>query len=801
MIEIKDRTKVPINECHLNFLETMAELWPLTLERKLAMDAGNVFDIKSVDERQAVVIEKATKLYTDLIKYRAIYHLVFDQKSDAYRAKELEICKNDFVHWINAYVFAEDPRLPPIGLRSLMPMVLWPEQERILTEFDYCYRNRMSALVEKSRETGATWMFIAYGVYQFLFQPGFKLTLASRQEKLVDQLGNPDSLFSKVRHILYHLPKKMRPATFEKEGGPNDGVLRIINPDNGNSIIGEAGDNIGRGGRSSMIMIDEAAFLEHPEAVDRALSLSTNCQVDVSTPNGMNSFYRKRSGGGVKVFTLWWYHDPSKNPDWRTGKRPADNAWYKFLVNKYAHDKVAVAREVDIDYNASVDGIFIPAEWVRAAVNFPIAAKGERVAGYDVAAGGKNESVYQLRIGSVAMEPYVLQYKTSAEATWACIDKGEQDRILALNYDADGIGESVYGLLKTSERPIKYHVNAIHGGAKASETLIDSEGRAGNQKYMNKRAEMWDNLRQRFKRTFEHLNNIAHYPEDQLISIPDDSLLLSQLSAPKEKRTGTGKIGVESKEEMRRRGVESPDRADALVYAFAEIDASQRVLDKFDYVESANQVVDFNIDDQRLRGEQYVSLIQTPDMTTHALVCLWQMGTKPLLKVYAEVQQQNAQATDMIELLEIAACVQANPIKEWIANDEMFNSVEDGRSAPWYLYKKAGVTLRQNFTNEYRGSIMIVNKMFADNMIMVHPNCEKLIFQLILWQKKGGRPDDSMAFVLALCQLVTRLRIKKQLTDGHFRKQLYGGGASFSRSAKPEPSVVESILLSTTGRE
>jgi phage terminase large subunit len=35
--------------------------------------------------------------------------------------------------------------------------------------------------------------------------------------------------------------------------------------------------------------------------------------------------------------------------------------------------------------------------------------------------------------------------------------------------------------------------------------------------------------------------------------------------------TSKGQIAVESKDEMRKRGVPSPDRADALAYAFAEV--------------------------------------------------------------------------------------------------------------------------------------------------------------------------------------------------------------------------------------
>ena len=58
---------------------------------------------------------------------------------------------------------------------------------------------------------------------------------------------------------------------------------------------------------------------------------------------------------------------------------------------------------------------------------------------------------------------------------------------------------------------------------------------------------------------------------DMLISLPQDIKLLSQLSSRKYFTDANGKIGVESKKDMRKRGIASPDRADAAAYAFVPI--------------------------------------------------------------------------------------------------------------------------------------------------------------------------------------------------------------------------------------
>jgi hypothetical protein len=76
-------------------------------------------------------------------------------------------------------------------------------------------------------------------------------------------------------------------------------------------------------------------------------------------------------------------------------------------------------------------------------------------------------------------------------------------------------------------------------------------------------------MRRRFERTYEDVNGIKRWPEEELVGIPNDTELVSQLSQPLVKYMPGGKIQLESKADMRKRGVKSPDRADALILAFA----------------------------------------------------------------------------------------------------------------------------------------------------------------------------------------------------------------------------------------
>jgi hypothetical protein len=71
--------------------------------------------------------------------------------------------------------------------------------------------------------------------------------------------------------------------------------------------------------------------------------------------------------------------------------------------------------------------------------------------------------------------------------------------------------------------------------------------------YANKRAELWGLMREWL----------------QSASIPNDKQLKADLSAPHQKPNSSGSIQLESKKEMKSRGLPSPDAADALACTFA----------------------------------------------------------------------------------------------------------------------------------------------------------------------------------------------------------------------------------------
>jgi phage terminase large subunit len=425
-----------------------------------------------------------------------------------------------------------------------------------------------------------TWLCVAWALHRWLFFNGFKATFGSRKQTLVDQIGNPDAIFEKLRLLFYALPWWMQPRAFV------DNEMKLLNRDNGSAITGEAGDNMGRGGRSSIYFIDEAAFIDRPDKVDAAISNNSDCKIKISTPNGSgNPFAQQRHSGNFPVFTLHWLEDPRKNA-WMlsnetgeaissgTGRDAPPGAIYPWYEKqKRVLNRVVLAQEVDLDYNASLEGVCIEARWVQAAIDLCHRIKfpeiGAIAAGFDVADGGANLNVFIPRRGAVVLGIVDWATGNTTQTAYKARDLGREWAIARLHFDCLGPGTGVHGTLSSCDN-VPFDLEPVNGGDRCTDRYWEQFGdRPSSDIFINLRAELWWLLRTRFEKTYEHLHGIQEHPLEDLISIPNHGVLIGQLSQPLVLYDDTGKIKIESKKDMARRGVPSPDFADALAYAFA----------------------------------------------------------------------------------------------------------------------------------------------------------------------------------------------------------------------------------------
>lgn len=471
--------------------------------------------------------------------------------------------------WIEDWAVTYDPRNLNKGRPTIVPFILFPRQVELLDWISQQRERLEGGMIEKARELGVSWIVLAYSTHLWLFQHGAKISVGSRKEDLVDEIGNLDSLLEKVRLILRHLPPEMQPLNYSE--GEHARYMKIRNPETGSIITGEAGDNIGRGGRSTLYFVDESAFLERPESVEASLSHNTDVRFDVSTPNPEKPtcpFHRKRHSGAFPIFTFEWHQDPRKDETW-------------FEQKRLTLDAPVFAAEVLIDYEARVENTTIPSEWVRSSIALrkylekekllPDFTKREAVAGLDIG-GGTSKSVFITRRGPLAGYPVAWTDSDSMNIAGRAAELCSEARCKALKYDAIGVGKGVAAGLARIRTLVD--VQAINVGGNPTTTRWP-DGKIAREKFSNLKAELWWVMRDRLRRTHEHWLHIQgsalgmqHDVEDLLL-LPESPDLRQQLSQPKFDTTETGRIQIERKSQLRARGVASPDFAEALMLSFA----------------------------------------------------------------------------------------------------------------------------------------------------------------------------------------------------------------------------------------
>jgi len=232
-----------------------------------------------------------------------------------------EICRKDVLFFLNMMVWTYDPRRPII---KNVPFITYPFQDETILWDKQCAEDQIDNLVEKSRDTGCTWMFCTNDLHDWQFKTEkIEIRWGSRKEQYVDTRGDMDCIFEKFRHVLRNLPTWMIPKGFDwKE---HDNSMRLINPETGSSITGEsANPNFGRGGRKYRIRFDEFAFWEQDEASWQSCADATNCRTAISTPHGAaNKFAKLAKESTIRKKALHWTQHPAKNKGvyrWDNGK-------------------------------------------------------------------------------------------------------------------------------------------------------------------------------------------------------------------------------------------------------------------------------------------------------------------------------------------------------------------------------------------------------------------------------------------------------------------------------------------------
>lgn len=473
--------------------------------------------------------------------------------------------------FINDWGLIHNPKNVELGLPSVVPFILYPKQREWIDWVIQHWRSRSPGLTEKTRQMGFSWLSVALSCTMCIFHEGMVVGIGSRKQDYIDIIGDPKSLIEKGRLFMQGLPPEFRAGWTLRNNAPH---MRLSFPDTGGIIAGEAGDNIGRGATTSIYFVDEAAYLEHPVMAESSLSQTTNCRMDISTPNGLgNSFAQKRFGGKVDVFTFHWTDDPSK-----------DETWYAKQVLEL--DPVTVASEIDINYSASIEGVLIPSAWTMAAMDahlkLGIPPTGERAGALDVADEGKDLNAFCGAHGVVV--EHIEEWSGSGDDIFKTVQHtfGICDMLnyAKFKYDADGLGAGVRGDARiiNGVRTKLVNVEPFRGSGPVHKPEgEDVKSRKNKDFFSNAKAQAWWALRTRFQKTHRWVVDGETCDPDEIISIPkhlpNALKLMSELSQPTYTTSMTGKVVVNKAPE----GARSPNLADSLMIRFAPMQVGMKI--------------------------------------------------------------------------------------------------------------------------------------------------------------------------------------------------------------------------------
>lgn len=217
-------------------------------------------------------------------------------------------------------------------------------------------------------------------------------------------------------------------------------------------------------------------------------------------------------------------------------------------VERYGEDSDYIRWRIRGEFPRAGSTQFVPQDIVTAARNYKAVGfeRLPKILTCDVARFGDNETVIGLRQGRRFQILGGYRNLDTEQTAQRVIEFKTQEAPEATIIDGDGIGGAVVDHLR--HRGFGDKLFEFHGGAQPNDP----------QMYLNKRAECWGMMRDWLK---------------EGAAIPDDPDLERQLTGPNydivRGKTQNGSIFLESKEDMKRRGLASPDKGDALAMTFS----------------------------------------------------------------------------------------------------------------------------------------------------------------------------------------------------------------------------------------
>ena len=351
-----------------------------------------------------------------------------------------------------------------------------------------------------------------------------------------------DALFAELKRWVKELPQPIqdlldvKQERIELKASATEAFIsaRTSRAEQPEALQGVHSDNV-------MLVADEASGV--PEAVFEAAagSMSGHNALTILLGNPVRSsgfFFDTHN----RLKDEWWTKRVSCIDSARVSKEYVDD-----MKSRYGEESNAFRIRVLGEFPKSDDDTIIPMDLLESAKHRDTRAYEDApiIWGLDVARFGSDSSVLCKRQSNVVhtLERWrnldLMQLTGAVVAQYeACDHKNRPAEILV---DSIGLGAGVVDRLRELKLPAR-GINV-------------SESPAMGGTYLNLRAELW--------------HKAKAWLEKRDCKIPNNEDLIGELATVRYTFTSNGKIKIESKDDIRRRGLKSPDMADAFVLTFA----------------------------------------------------------------------------------------------------------------------------------------------------------------------------------------------------------------------------------------
>jgi hypothetical protein len=428
---------------------------------------------------------------------------------------------------------------------------------------------RVRAVILKGRQQGCSTYIQARFFHQVITSRGKKAFILTHDKEATK------NLFSMAQRFYENLEVGLVP----KPDTANAKELYFRELDSGYSVGTAGNKSVGRSQTIQLMHASEVAFWafaeEHSKGILQAISNENGTEIILeSTANGIGNYFHSRWYNAIQadneyqaIFLPWYWQDEyvhnAENINLteeeshlfkiygHNGLTKEHLSWRRLKINEFSKDFDAGREHFNVEYPFSaneafknpIHNVFINSKYVERARHEDLEETGNLIIGVDVAIGDRDRTAIIRRKGR---KVYNLE-RFGNHNTMEIV--GRLKRII------------------TTEKPKKVFIDCIGIGAGVVDRLLEMgfdcvEGinvaRSANdkEKFKNLRAELWSDMRDWLY-------------QDMPVQLPDEDLLHGELCSLGFKENSSGQLQIESKDELRARGIPSPDGADALSLSFS----------------------------------------------------------------------------------------------------------------------------------------------------------------------------------------------------------------------------------------